>query len=124
MLTTGCSIDSKIDRIGADRLITDTETLESATSNLTNRYDDISQKYWPESYKELKPIQVKGFNRGIILIKHQSEERESGVYVITESPEIEPDSGSGEGYTKIDNRIYWADIKIRGPVKLKPPMIK
>ena len=119
---TGCSIDSKINKIGSDHIISDTESLESATTTLINRYDEIPQKLWPESYKKLKPIQVKGFNRGIVIIKKQSERRESGVYIITESPEIEPESGSGEGYRKIDDRIYWVDIKIRLPVKLKPPV--
>ena len=124
LATFGCSIQTKINKIGADKLISDTEDFEQQVRNIEYQYNSIARNYWPDSFTALKPIQVRRYQRGTILIIHQSDRRESGIYIVTENPDIEPDGGSGEGYSKIDDRIYWADIKIRGPMKLRKPEVK
>jgi hypothetical protein len=117
---SGCSVESKIKKIGAGNLISDSEAMIEKHPE----FRVIPESLWPDSIKRLHPKEVRPFQRGVLIQKNYSKNHEAGVYIIIESPEIPAQSGSGDGFTKIHDRIYWADIKIRSAMKLQKPKIK
>ena len=112
-LLSGCSIRSRIERVDGDSLIAEVDATLSAFRAAGHTYGVIAPELWSDSVRDLHPKEVRTYQRGVLLVCRRKERRESGVYVVFESPQIPPSSGSGVGFTKIEDRVYWAEIKIR-----------
>jgi hypothetical protein len=110
---SGCSIRSRVERIGGDSLIAEVDTMLTAFRAVGHTDGVIEPEFWSDTIRDLRPKEIRTYQRGVLLVSRRWERRESGVYVVCEHPQLPPSSGSGVGFTKIEDRVYWAEIKIR-----------
>lgn len=64
-------------------------------------------KNWPKSFQKLRPLHVGAYRDGFIIALHANDRGESGLYIVPESMEYEPQSKPGSQFQRIADGIYW-----------------
>jgi hypothetical protein len=64
-------------------------------------------KDWPKSFQKLRPRHVGAYHDGFTIALHTTDRGESGLYIVPESMDYEPQSGAGTTFQRIADGIYW-----------------
>ena len=99
--------DSFPDNLAASALQTHIQYIKAVNSGAQEPSDEISEQYWSDEIKMLKPIKVYIHRVNIVVVQKESANREEGTYIYIPISSYLPQSGDdGFTFTEIGNSVY------------------
>ncbi len=95
------------DNLAVSALQTHAQYIKAVNSGQQERSDEISEKYWTDEIKKLKPIKVYMHRTNIVVVQKAAPERQEGLYISIMISSYAPQSGDdGFTFTDLGNSVY------------------
>jgi len=99
--------DSLPDNLAASALQTHMQYIKAVNSGAQEPSDEISEQYWSDEIKKLKPIKVYRHRGNIVVVQKASANIQEGLYISIMISSYAPQSGDdGFTFTDIGNSVY------------------
>ena len=107
---------SEAEAIGHAQLKADAVAMVEASQQAHGYVVNLPRDVWPDSIRQLDPIEVRNHMFGVLVITEKTDAAETGIYIVTygdATEEQNPSAGNGLDYRMIEPGLHHTSLKLR-----------